>query len=106
MALSKEAQLAALKNYATRYEVILTRADGSKALLGYTGRKSRPGLFAVARGKADALIADLKLGDDSVMTWTKGEMHFSKVDAKVSFSGRTQRDAICEGELPVVGREG
>ena len=51
--MTKIEKLERIKNYATRYEVALTLADGRKMLVCYTPRKNKTGLLSAIqqRGK-------------------------------------------------------
>jgi len=91
------ARLNRLKRYSTRYELIATHPDGRKVLVGYT-RKGRDGMLSMMRKNGEAWVKfsgceDIhfarRVGDGA----TSGEW-------TINFSGRTQREAIMEGELP------
>jgi hypothetical protein len=90
------AKLDAIKNRATRYELVLTNLDsGEKRRLCYTSKKNRTGLFAAIRSNGTELVAfsgseDFKL---------EGKASASIGRWSVAFSGRTQREAIIAGEL-------
>lgn len=91
-------RLAALKNYATRYEVAATHPDGRRLLVVYTPRKSRRGILAFNPNTARALVA--VCGADS---FTKGKGGAILIgEWTVDFTGRTQREALTVGELPFV----
>ena len=97
---TQKRKLAALQNYATRYETVVTHADGTRHLLGYTPRKSTAGLVDVVHKHGPRLSGVLGLAADANMKAAgKHEMHIDG-GHKVHFSGRTQRDAILEGEHP------
>jgi TnpA family transposase len=100
MTTTMEAKLARLKNYATRYELAMTRGSESY-LVTYATSRSRGTIFkAVARfgPKVVALTGD-------------EELHFARKSADgattgewtIRYTGRTQRDAILGGELPFIG---
>lgn len=102
MMLSPEqsAKLERLRLFATRYEVELVHPDGRRVLLGYTARKSRPGLRALARPRVAAIWRWLGVPQGSETTWAKrGPEIRVWGGGAIRFSGRTQRDAIMEGEL-------
>ena len=103
MALTTEqvAKLTRLQNHATRYEAVVERHDGTKRLLAYSGRKSRQGLLAAIRQRGQAVLAFLALSETDQMTWEKGAFALGTGNA-IRWSGRTQRDAIMEGELPYI----
>ena len=93
---NQNAKLEAIKNRATRYELVLTNLDsGEKRRLCYTSKKNRTGLFAAIRSNGTELVAfsgseDFKL---------EGKASASIGRWSVAFSGRTQREAIIAGEL-------
>ena len=89
-------RLEEIKNLYTRYEVVLARQTGEKVLVGYTGRKSRKGLLNALRRHPDAVIE--LVGGENVATFTKEGLSFSS-GWTAKFSGRTERDAILQGEI-------
>lgn len=98
----QQTQLARLANGPTRYEAVLTLADGSRFLVGYCTRHSKIGLLAALRRVGPAILAKMPgLPDDDTMKWEKGCFRFTS-GAKIAFSGRTQRDAIMCGALTFV----
>ena len=98
-------KLAKLQHFATRYEVVLTLADGVKLLVGYTPRRTRAGLVAAVQFQSGAILARMPgLTDEASMTATRAAVDFGN-GARAAFSGRTQREAICAGELPFVAAD-
>jgi len=96
------ARLDRLANFATRYEAVLTLPDGRKWLVAYCGRKSRAGLLAAVRERGKAILARLPAeAADGDLLWKGGRFVFTG-GTTIAWSGRTQRDAICNGELPYV----
>lgn len=96
--MTTQQKLDRLKNYRTRYELAASHPDGRKVLIRYTARKGRRGLL-------DALTMDAArvckvLGSDDIH-WAKRAADGGTMgDWTVKFSGRTQREAILDGELP------
>ncbi len=90
-------KLKAIKNRATRYELVLS-SEGShqKLRLCYTGRKNRSGLMAAIRANGPELV---KLTGASDFQLSKGPAA-TLGSWRLAFSGRTQREAIIAGELP------
>lgn len=89
-------KLMKLKNYATRYEIVARRGNDS-LLVGYTGRRSRRGLIGMICQQREYVVA--KMGEEFCI-----EGDAARVGGwSISFSGRTQRDAIVEGELAFIG---
>ena len=95
-------RLKALHNRLTGYEVAAVRADGTKALVGYTRRHSGQGARALAVSKGKALLAYLGTDENCTAKPTRNGWDFSD-GSKITFTGRTERDAIQMGELPPVG---
>ena len=91
-----EHKLARLKNYATRYELAMTRG-GQRLLVCYTSARGRRGILDAVRSRVSA------------MTWRTGVDHieFAKRAAdgatmgewSINFTGRTQREAYVSGAL-------
>jgi hypothetical protein len=91
---SQNIKLEAIKNRATRYELVLQRG-AERLRLCYTGRKNRHGLIDAIRRNGAELVQltgaeafKLEAGPAAIMG-----------DWRLSFSGRTQREAIIAGEL-------
>lgn len=90
-----------LRDNPTTYEVVVIRPDGRRRLLAYTRRAKHLLRRAAARRARD--VAIFVCVRDVVLT------NVPKQDAvriigggEVRFSGRTERAAIMEGELPDV----
>jgi hypothetical protein len=94
-------RLAALHNRLTSYEVVAVRADGTKALIGYTRRHSGFGARMLAQSKGAAILGWLGTKGDCIAKPTKNGWDFSD-GTKITFTGRTERDAIQMGEIPAV----
>jgi hypothetical protein len=95
----QEQKLARLQHYATRYELAAIRGN-ERVLIVYTPRKNRQVLWASLRERAEAVCAltgasEVTFGKKAADGATMGEW-------RICFTGRTQREAIIEGELPFV----
>ena len=95
-------KLARIKNYHTRYEIILAHANYPSILVAYTSRKSFHGLLAAVRERGPKIVALLGVTDEHKATRERTTLHLGN-GWLVRFSGRTQRDAILNGERPFVG---
>ena len=93
-------KVAHLQNAPTRYEVVLEHA-GKQWLVGYTSRRSRPGLLATMRKEGRDILAITEMPEDAEVRAEYGALVFSQ-GSVIKFSGRTQRDAVIAGELPWV----
>lgn len=97
----QQARLDTIYNRTTRYEITATHEDGRKFLVGYTIHKSRSGLLATMRKRPDQLATALGLGDSEPWTFkTKPLPRATVAGWTIGFTGRTERDAIIEGEIP------
>jgi hypothetical protein len=95
MTATQTAKLDALRNYGTRYEVVIT--NGADTLLvGYTGRKSRDGMIALIRLHGERLVAFS--GSEEFTTGKRADDAITLGKYKIRFSGRTQREAISATE--------
>jgi hypothetical protein len=95
-------RLERLRNRATLYELAMTRGE-ERLLVAYSQRKGRRDIFKavtadhrvgpiMARTGADRIEFAKRAADGAMMGgWT------------IRFTGRTERDAIIEGELPYAG---
>lgn len=97
-------KLAALQNRGTLYELELANLEtGERRLIAYTRNTKTRGIAAMMR-QTDAVIAvigrvDLfasKRAEKSFIAYTRDGKWVAR------FTGRTQRDAICNGELQPV----
>lgn len=97
-------KLEALRNYSTRYEVALSFADGRKMLVCYTPRKNKSGLLDAIQGRGKAILAQMPdLSDDARLTYKAATGFDFGNGTRAHFTGRTQRDAICNGEMDFIG---
>ena len=86
-------EIAALRFRPTRYELAV---DG-RYLAGYC-RLSKQGILAVLRQHGEAWAA--RIGPNDTLTFPKGARSATLGTYAIAFTGRTQRSAIWEGELP------
>lgn len=102
-------RLRALQNRPTRYEAVVKHPNGRVALLGYSARHSRRGLLDMLHRHGLAVVHFLGLPD--AVHIDNGREPVLRIRAvkggpecgTVSWSGRTQRDAICSrAEHPFV----
>lgn len=96
-----------IQNKATTYEMVLQYGDVS-VLLGYAPRSFRY-LRAALRDNIEEVIKKAPDGADRDFVGTGKNRHIVILDGedvimKIKFSGRTHRDAICNGELEEIGR--
>lgn len=105
--MTTQEKLARITNYGTRYELIatnLTKPEGHQnILIGYIIRRSRQGMLDACRKFGREMIDvmgldehDLSVFDCKAKTLSLGNNWF------VRLTGRTQRTAIIEGELPFI----
>lgn len=87
----KAAKLEALRNRATRYELVLEKAGAAERLrLCYTSKKNRTGLMAAIRNNGPELVALTGASDFKITREPSALLGAWRV----FFSGRTQRDCI------------
>jgi hypothetical protein len=91
-------KLARLSRYGTAYEVTATHQQHASILIGYTPRKSFAGLYDAFRqhGKhfGDLTGSETAERDRMMIVFDSGWI--------IRFSGRTERDAISNGERPFI----
>jgi predicted transcriptional regulator of viral defense system len=91
------AQLAAIQNFRTRYEIAAWHADGRRLPeIAFAARLSRSGLLAAMRNRGDWLVETLAIGEHDQITFgTKPRPHATLGNGwTVGFTGRTQRECI------------
>lgn len=84
----------------TRYEIAARHTDGRAFLIGFTPRKSRPGILAAMRGRAPTIIAALGIREDSVLSWGR-DAATTSCGWRIAFTGRTQKDVTERGGDPL-----
>lgn len=89
-------RLAYIARYRSRYEVVMD-LDGRRYRIGYTGRKSKRGMVAVICNCGVDLAARLA-GIDTEYRFGAGAVATLSGGWTVTF-GRTEREAVLEGEL-------
>ena len=89
-------KLECLKNRGTRYELTCTVPDGRTCLAGYT-RRSKIGILTMLRKNGEAWAA--RIPENARIEFEKNGQSVKIGPFHIRFSGRTQRDAICGGEL-------
>ena len=111
--MTKEQKLERLHNRATMYEIAAIRswiADGKghqhKVLVCYTAQHSRRGLMNGISAHAQHVLDVFQLPASTTMSFagTSGEgMQIDGTGINIRFTGRTEREAIMEGEFTFIG---
>lgn len=97
--MTKTKRLQRLHRLSTRYEVTLQTKDGAEYLVGYTMRRSGHGLLGITRRSGEEIIKLVGITDEDTVTFARGRKSMSIGDGvTIAFTGRTERDAICNGE--------
>jgi len=99
-------KLARLQNRTTCYELVAER-DGKRYLVRYVSRIGRQGLIRNICDRGQAIVNWFDLPDTTRFKIKgKGRLghqaEFDRGDVKVYWSGRTEREAICNGELEFI----
>lgn len=106
MALSPEQtrKLDRIQGYRTLYEMAVIRADGAKALVCYTSPPSRRHMWDAICKRSDKILAFTGTAQNGERMGFLGKAKEVRIGngAIIRLTGRTQRDAIIEGELPYV----
>ena len=96
-------RLARLRNRATCYEIAAIQGE-RRILIAYAAMHSRHGLLKACQNRGQMIIAALGIGESDLLMPAKRAAEGFTVGAwSIRFTGRTERDAIQEGELPYVG---
>ena len=106
--MTTQEKLAQLHNRTTRYEIVCHSPTGERWLIGYTARPGKPGMMNSTRAIGESVVALTGVTDQDKAKFSGGRTR-ARLDLgngwAIAFSGRTQRDAIIEGELPRVPRQ-
>lgn len=98
--MTKTQQLEALRNYSTRYEIAVKK-NGLEFLLAYSPQRSRRGIETAIRNRAEAFI---KVTGATEFNFGKKAQDGATANGwTVNWTGRTQREAIIEGERTYIG---
>ena len=98
-------RLARLHNRRTCYELALISPDGQRFLACYTDRRTRRMLYHAATerwgisARARVTVADWKWCDRAL------DGIYTDSGWRLAWTGRTEREAINNGELPYVGHK-
>lgn len=103
MTATKQEALAALHNRATRYELAAIKGE-QRLLVSYTAQRSRQGMLHACRNRAEHIIRVAQVSPDTLLMFQRigtGQGYKALMgDWAIQFTGRTQREAIMNGELP------
>ena len=97
--MTKTEQLTKIRNRATLYEVVLTHQEHRSILVGYSRKKSFQGLVDALK---DSFGDVCNLFESPLMEKVSSKQIGLPNGWFIQRSGRTQRDAICNGERPHV----
>ena len=87
------------QRYATKYEIVAV-LNGTTRLVLYTGQHSRSGLIASVMQRGEELARFCKTEEFEIGKRAADGVHIG--DWHITFSGRTKREAISEGEFPFI----
>jgi hypothetical protein len=97
--MTKLEKLNRLTNRGTAYELIAVSPNMTKVLAGYTPRRSKEGIVRMLQKNGAAWTK--KVREITIEFIKMGKGPTAKLgDLTIFFTGRTQREAILEGELP------
>lgn len=100
--LTTQQKLESIHNRATRYELAAIMGE-RRVLIAYTGRRSRHGLLEACRKRGPQVVALTCPSGEELLNFDKKASNGATIGQwAIRFTGRTQRDAIMEGELPYV----
>lgn len=101
--MTKEQKLKWLQRGPTRYELIGTNGQQT-LLICYAMRPSRRTVLEALRKYGKTVLRIVNAGPEALLTFGKPAKLGASIGTwKFYFSGRTQRDAVVEGEHPFVG---
>ena len=86
----------------TLYELVAKHPDGRSYLIRYTHRRSRDALLKNLRHYGETVA---RLMGPTVTFASHAADGATVGDWRVSWTGRTERDALRDGELPFIGKE-
>jgi hypothetical protein len=97
-------KLERLRLYGTRYELAMTHTETRESLLiAYSTGKARRDVFRYVSDpdRVGPIVA--RTGSDSIHFGKRAADGGTMGEWSIRFTGRTQRQAITEGELPYIG---
>jgi len=98
--LKKLQRLNQLKYRDTRYEVVLVNSSGTEIyLVAYTARRGKMALVNAIRNVFEHVDRIARVADETKITTKYIQIN---PNWRVAYSGRTERQAITEGEHPKV----
>ncbi len=83
--------LSQMQNRPTAYEVVLLTRDGLRHRLGFTQRRGKRALLAVAQQDSKRVLELLGADADTDCRYMDGEWQFGDV-CRLIYSGKTERD--------------
>ena len=101
MAVEAYKKIAALQGRPTYYEVALIKGD-TRILLQYVHRVTRQSVLKAAQKFGPKLVDLMGVTDETPFSWKPNAVaHLG--DWTIRSTGRTEREAITNGELPFIG---
>lgn len=101
----KQARLEQCYRRSTRYEIV-AEFGGARYLLGYRTGQSKGELVNLARARGgDELVRMSGITDADLGAYTRATGWTFGSKLRIGRTGRTERDAILEGELPKIQKQ-
>ena len=99
---STTTKLLALRNRGTSYELVVSKGD-TTLLVCYVARNSFKGVLDAVFSRSEALV---NATGATEIEWDRSARTISTDNGwDIRLSGRTQRDAVCNGELSYIGNK-
>lgn len=94
-------KLQRIHGYATRYELAAVKGE-RRILIGYIVRRSRQGIRDACRKYGPQLVDVCQVSGNQLLVFNRFSRMMELGDWTIRLTGRTQRTAIIEGELPFI----
>lgn len=99
--MTTQEKLQRIHGYVTRYELAAVKGE-HRILIGYIVRTSRQGMLDACRKYGSQLVDVLQVHPEQLLVFNRTIQAFELGDWSIRLTGRTQRTAIIEGELPFI----
>lgn len=99
--MTTQEKLQRIHGYTTRYELAAVKGD-RRILIGYIVRRSQQGMRDACRKYGPQLVDVCQVSGNQILIYNRFTRLIKLGDWAIKLTGRTQRAAIIDGELPFI----